>query len=177
MAFAHLLLVLRPPPAPFPTNQIKPNSPTLPAAEQPTLVIVRPPLRRSSPASRKSTSRNPDTTPIAVSSRARCTVPPEGLHDVHDVGTRDTCCMEHCQYLAIAAAPPLLRVSPRPAAGAVSHTPQPSTAEHGSRTGCENATEAPSPSRVKRTGILERAAASNVPFRQRCRCLCAEKLH
>ena len=36
----------------------------------------------------------------------------EGLHDVHDVGTRDTCCMEHCQYLANATAPPLLRVSP-----------------------------------------------------------------
>jgi|AntRauMFilla1563_2_1112583.scaffolds.fasta_scaffold07066_1 hypothetical protein len=36
-SFAHLPLVWRPPPAPppFPTDQTQPNSPTLPAADEP----------------------------------------------------------------------------------------------------------------------------------------------
>ena len=50
--------------------------------------------------------------------------PPENFNDVHDVGTRGTGSVNHCRYLAVAAATQPLRVTALSVAGATSHTLQ-----------------------------------------------------
>jgi len=65
--------------------------------------------------------------------------PPESFNDVHDVGTRGACRVNRCRYLAVAAAPPPLRVPAPSGLKAPPHAPSAVTAEYGPLTGCAHA--------------------------------------